>query len=116
MAKILKPSPPSGAIAGIYSMVDQTSGVWKTPANVSLMGFEKPVVTITDEEQELLNIDTLYGKSINAIRHFPEKGIMVWGIRTLAGNDPEWKYVSVKRTVLMIKESIENAVSQFVFD
>lgn len=116
MAKILKPSPPSGAIAGIYAMVDSTRGVWKAPANVSLMGFEKPTVAISSEEQGLLNVDSQSGKSINALRLFPGKGVLVWGTRTLAGNDVEKRYVNVNRTILMIKQSIENTLPQFVFE
>lgn len=116
MAKILKPSPPSGAIAGIYARMDSTRGVWKAPANVSLMGFEKPTVSISSEDQALLNVDSQSGKSINALRLFPGAGVLVWGARTLAGNDPEWKYVPVKRTALMINAAIQNSMSQFVFE
>ncbi|AMQ54769.1 phage tail sheath family protein [Algoriphagus sanaruensis] len=116
MAKFLKPSPPSGAIAGIYALVDSSRGVWKAPANVSLMGFEKPTVTISSEEQGLLNVDSQSGKSINALRLFPGKGVLVWGARTLAGNDHEWRYISVKRTFLMIEESIKSSLGHFVFE
>ncbi len=116
MAKILKPSPPSGAIAGIYAMMDSTRGVWKAPANVSLMGFEKPTVTISSEEQGLLNVDSQSGKSINALRLFPGKGVLVWGARTLAGNDVEKRYVNVNRTILMIKQSIEFILPQFALE
>ncbi|WP_147392185.1 phage tail sheath family protein [Algoriphagus lacus] len=116
MAKILKPSPPSGAIAGIYSQVDSTRGVWKAPANVSLSGFEKPSVAISPAEQETLKVDSYSGKSINALRLFPGEGILVWGARTLAGNDNEWRYVPVKRTALMIKQSTENYLQQFAFE
>ena len=116
MVKILKPSPPSGAIAGAYAMVDSTRGVWKAPANVSLVGFEKPTVTISNEEQGLLNVDSQSGKSINALRLFPGKGVLVWGARTLAGNDLERMYVNANRTALMIKQSIENILPQFAFE
>jgi len=115
MRKILKPVPTSGAIAGIYSMMDRTKGVWKSPANVSLTGFEKPSVSITSQQQMAFNVHSS-GKSINALRLFPGQGTVIWGARTLAGNDPEWKYVPVKRTALMIKGSIENSISQFVFE
>ena len=75
-----------------------------------------PVVNITEREQESLNIDSDGGKSINAIRFFPGKGILVWGARRLAGNDPEWKYIALKRTVMMIEESIRLALQPLVFE
>ncbi len=107
--------PPSPATAGIYALVDRTRGVWKAPANVSLNAVIAPTVKITDKDQESLNVDAT-GKSINAIRGFAGKGIMVWGARTLAGNDNEWRYISVRRFFNMAEESIKKATEPFVFE
>lgn len=106
---------PSAAVAGIYAKVDSNRGVWKAPANESLSSVNEPTVKITHEMQEGLNIDTS-GKSINAIRSFTGKGILVWGSRTLAGNDNEWRYVPVRRFFNMAEESIKKATEQFVFE
>lgn len=108
--------PPSGAIAGVYARVDSNRGVWKAPANVGLNYVVKPTVKITNNEQDSLNVDTTAGKSINAIRSFTGKGILVWGARTLAGNDNEWRYVPVRRFFNMAEESIKKATEQFVFE
>ncbi len=107
--------PPSCAMAGIYARVDSNRGVWKAPANVSVNSCIEPTLKITHAEQENLNIDTS-GKSINAIRTFTGKGIIVWGARTLAGNDNEWRYVSVRRFFNMVEESVGKATEQFVFE
>jgi phage tail sheath protein FI len=108
--------PPSGAVAGVYASVDRDRGVWKAPANVSLSGVIGPVKKITQEEQENLNIDPNAGKSINAIRAFTGKGTLVWGARTLAGNDNEWRYVSVRRLFNMIEESAQKSTAFAVFE
>jgi len=108
--------PPSSAIAGVYARVDRDRGVWKAPANVSLNYVIKPTVQITNTIQDNLNIDTVAGKSINAIRTFTGKGTLVWGSRTLAGNDSEWRYVPVRRFFNMAEESIKKATEQFVFE
>jgi uncharacterized protein len=108
--------PPSSAIAGVYARVDNDRGVWKAPANVSLNYVIKPTVKITNTQQDGLNIDTVAGKSINAIRSFTGKGNLVWGARTLAGNDNEWRYVPVRRFFNMAEESIKKATEQFVFE
>jgi phage tail sheath protein FI len=108
--------PPSSAIAGVYARVDKDRGVWKAPANVSLNYVIKPTVKITNTIQDNLNIDTVAGKSINAIRSFTGKGTLVWGSRTLAGNDNEWRYVPVRRFFNMAEESIKKATEQFVFE
>jgi len=108
--------PPSSAMAGIYARVDSDRGVWKAPANVSLNYVVKPTVQISHEDQRDLNVDTIAGKSVNAIRSFTGKGTLVWGARTLAGNDNEWRYVSVRRFFNMAEESIKKATEQFVFE
>lgn len=108
--------PPSAAMAGIYARVDRERGVWKAPGNVGVLAVLGPVAKITDEEQENLNVDATGGKSINAIRAFTGKGTLVWGARTLAGNDNEWRYVPVRRLFILIEESTRKASAFAVFE
>ncbi len=108
--------PPSGAIAGVYAKVDNLRGVWKAPANVGLNSVNEPVVKLSSKDQEGLNIDEVAGKSINVIRAFTGKGNLVWGARTMAGNDNEWRYVPVRRFFNMVEESVKKATEQFVFE
>jgi phage tail sheath protein FI len=115
--KKLSPTlPPSSAMAGIYANVDSTRGVWKAPANVSVSSIYDVADFVTDEEQGTMNIDPGSGKSVNAIRPFNGKGILVWGARTLDGNSSEWRYVSVRRFFIMVEESTKKATMQFVFE
>lgn len=109
--------PVSPAIAGVYSETDNTRGVWKSPANIRIEGAVDLEVKLTAHEQEDLNIDPGAGKSINVIRNFPGRGkAIVWGARTLAGNDNEWRYISVRRFINMVEESIHNATQWVVFE
>jgi uncharacterized protein len=108
--------PPCGAVAGLYAMVDRTRGVWKAPANVSVSNVIGPKDSFTASELDALNVDVNGGKSINAIRSFTGKGTLVFGARTLAGNDNEWRYVSVRRFFNMVEESVKKATEQFVFE
>ena len=108
--------PPSGAIAGIYAMVDFNRGVWKAPANVSLASTVKPWVKIDNDQQEDLNVDLTGGKSVNAIRAFMGQGTLIWGGRTLAGNDNEWRYISVRRFFNMVEKSLKLATNWAVFE
>lgn len=107
---------PSGAVAGIYARVDRERGVWKAPANVGVRGIIGPTLKVTHEEQENLNVDATSGKSINAIRTFAGRGTMIWGARTLAGNDNEWRYVPVRRLYIFIEESVKKATEFVVFE
>jgi hypothetical protein len=108
--------PPSGAVVGIYAAVDSTRGVWKAPANVGVSNVIGPTVMMNDADQGEINVDVTAGKSINAIRSFTGKGTLIWGARTLAGNDNEWRYVPVRRFFNMVEESVKKASGQFVFE
>lgn len=112
----LSKTPPSGAIAAVYASVDRTRGVWKAPANVSLNAVTAPAINISEILQEDLNVDVIGGKSINAIRKFTGKGTLVWGARTLAGNDNEWRYINVRRFFNMVEESCIKSTMPFVFE
>jgi Bacteriophage tail sheath protein len=108
--------PPSGAVAGIYARVDRDRGVWKAPANVTVTSVIKLTQTFTDVDLGLLNVDPTSGKSINVIRSFTGRGTFVWGARTLAGNDNEWRYIPVRRLFIMIEESAQKSTAFAVFE
>lgn len=106
---------PGAAMAGVMTMVDNNRGVWKAPANVSLNSVVRPAVNISHNEQEDLNAPSS-GKSVNAIRSFVGEGTLVWGARTLDGNNQDWRYINVRRTMIMVEQSVKNATKAFVFE
>ncbi len=109
--------PPSPGVVGQYASVDNARGVWKAPANVSVDLVSRPMIKVTDKQQENLNVDTTGGKSVNVIRSFVGRGsAIIWGARTLAGNSNEWRYVPVRRFFNMVEESVKKATIQFVFE
>jgi phage tail sheath protein FI len=115
LRKRLNLLPPAAAMAGVYSRVDNSRGVWKAPANVTMASVVSPAVNLTSEDQEDLNV-TLQGKSINAIRSFIGEGTLVWGARTLDGNSQDWRYINVRRTMIMLEQSIKAACKAYVFE
>ena len=114
MSEMLNLMPPSSAMAGAYSMVDFTASVAQSPANISLGSVISPTVNINNENQEDLNLP-LNGKAVNAIRSFQGKGVLVWGARTLDGNSKDFRYVSVRRTMTFLEQSVKFAAEAFVF-
>jgi hypothetical protein len=108
--------PPGPAMAGVYAVVDMNRGVWKAPANVGLNAVVSPTVNLRNADQDTLNVDATGGKSINTIRSFPGEGVLVWGARTLDGNSPEWRYINVRRTLIMIEQSAKLAARAYVFE
>lgn len=106
--------PPSGFAAGMWSKIDARRGVWKAPAGVEtgLLGVAGLQYTIEDGEQDVLN-----PLGVNALRARPGFGSVIWGARTLSTNaDPEWRYVPVRRTAIMIEQSIYNGIQWAVFE
>lgn len=105
---------PCPAVAGMMASLDRTQGVWKSPAGIALAGVKAPAVAIDARQQETLNVDAATGLSVNAIRSFPGRGSLVYGARTLAGNDAEWRYVAVRRFVGWLEASITEGLARWV--
>ncbi len=108
--------PATGAIAGLITTIDNNEGVWKAPANASIIGASSLPIRLSDDQQGPLNMDAVSGKSINAIRFFNGLGILVWGARTLDGNSLDWKYLSVRRTMIFLEQSCKLACQAYVFE
>ncbi|MBI4650374.1 phage tail sheath family protein [Candidatus Desantisbacteria bacterium] len=104
--------PPAGLVAGLYSSIDGRRGVWKAPAGTEagLAGVVSLADQVNDIKQDFLNP---YG--VNAIRRMPGAGIVSWGARTLTKN-PEWKYIPVRRTAIMMEVSIYEGIQWAVFE
>jgi phage tail sheath protein FI len=107
---------PCGAIAGVFARTDAQRGVWKAPAGLdaSLRGVPDFSVSLTDPENGELN-----PLGVNCLRVFPGAGRVVWGARTMAGDDrlaSEWKYIPVRRLALFIEESLFRGLKWVVFE
>jgi uncharacterized protein len=112
----LRNFPPCGFVAGIYARTDSTRGVWKAPAGseASLTGAAGLALTMSDSENGQLN-----PLGINCLRSLPVFGNVVWGARTLHGDNSrgsEWKYVPVRRMALFLEETLFSATQWVVFE
>ncbi len=107
--------PASGGMAGVITTIDGQVGVWEAPANTAIVGVVSLPIKLSDSQQGTLNVDSVTGKSINAIRFFNGIGILVWGARTLDGNSNDWRYLSVRRTMTFLEQSCKLAAQAYVF-
>jgi phage tail sheath protein FI len=101
--------PPAAYMAGIWARTDTNYGVIKAPANEvvrSAIGFE---LGLNKAQQELLN-----PQGVNCLRFFPGAGYLVWGARTIS-DDPEWKYLNMRRYFCYLEESIDRGTQWVVF-
>jgi phage tail sheath protein FI len=102
--------PPGGHVLGVYARTDANAGVAQAPANEILEGVIDLAASIDNAKQA-----TLAARGINAIRSFPDRGIRVWGARTLS-SDAQWKYVSVRRLFIFLERSIDEGTQWVVFE
>jgi phage tail sheath protein FI len=102
--------PPSGYVAGVYSRTDEERGVHKAPANEVIRGALGLRYSVTKGEQDILN-----PKGINCIRQMKNRGIRIWGARTIS-SDPSWRYINVRRLFNMVEQSIEQGTQWVVFE
>jgi len=107
---------PCGIVAGVMARTDVQRGVWKAPAGIdaSLNGVDALQVNLTDPENGRLN-----PAGINCLRVFPGTGRVVWGARTMRGDDrfgDEYKYLPVRRLALFLEESLYRGTQWVVFE
>jgi uncharacterized protein len=105
-----RPTPPCGALAGVYARTDALAGVHRSPANEVLRGVLATQFQVSADLQGRLS-----PTGINCLRVFPGRGILVWGARTLS-RDPLWRYVAVRRTLLAIVAQIRLNLQWSVFE
>ncbi len=105
--------PPSGHMAGVYARTDAAVGVWKAPANTSVLGAIGVERRLTDADQDLLN-----PAGVNAFRLPPAGGApRVWGARTTSASlNASWMYISIRRLFNWMEESIAEGIRWAVFE
>lgn len=102
--------PPSGHIAGIYARNDATRGVHKAPANEAVLGAVGLRWALSKADQDQLNDD-----GVNIIRAL-NGAIRVWGARTVGGKANDYKYISTRRYLSYLRESIDEGTQWVVFE
>lgn len=107
--------PPSPAVAGVYAKVDSQRGVFKAPANVTVASVIRATAKIDDSLQAGMNVNPS-GKSVNPIRTISNRGMVVWGARTLDANNLDFRYINVRRFFNFVEESVKKAMYRFVFE
>jgi hypothetical protein len=102
--------PPSGHVAGQIARTDLAVGVHKAPANEVLEWAQDVTVALDEEQHGVLN-----ELGVDVIRALPGRGLRIMGARTVS-SDPSWRYVPVRRLVLMVMKAIDLATQWAVFE
>jgi uncharacterized protein len=104
--------PPGGAVCGLIAATDATRGTWKAPAGLSanLSGAVNTATRLTSDDLDLLNAG-----HVNAIRHAPGAGFVIWGARTRKKTQAD-KYIPIRRTLIHLKKALEDNTEWAVFE
>lgn len=102
--------PPGGHVAGVYVRTSLARGVHKAPVNEVIIG-----ATGVTEAIDAVTQGQLSRQGVNVLREFQDRGLRVWGARTLSA-DAEWKYVNVRRLFIFLERSIELGTEWVVFE
>jgi uncharacterized protein len=100
----------SGAVAGVVARTDMERGVWKAPAGAYIRGASDVTVPLSAEDA-----DRLAPAGVNVVRRLPT-GLAVWGARTLAVAESQWRYVNARRLALFLERSIDEGTRWAVFE
>ncbi|HXH78138.1 phage tail sheath subtilisin-like domain-containing protein [Nocardioides sp.] len=102
--------PPAPFMTGIWARSDNARGVIKAPANEPVRSALDLEIRLNKPQQELLN-----PQGVNCLRYFPGSGFLVWGARTIS-DDPEWKYLNLRRYFNYVEKSIDEGTQWCVFE
>jgi uncharacterized protein len=108
--------PAAPTVAGVLAANDARRGLWKAASDVPLRGVQSLALPLNDDAQHALLLDAEEGKSINPIRAVDGRGLRLWGYRSLAGNDNEWRYFTVCRLLRMVKATLTRACKGLAFE
>ena len=102
--------PPAAYLTGVWARSDNARGVFKAPANEVVRSALDLEIRLNKAQQELLN-----PQGVDCLRFFPGRGFLVWGARTIS-DDPEWKYLSVRRYFNYLEKSVDAGTQWVVFE
>jgi len=100
--------PPSGIMAGIYALTENTVGVHQAPANQPIVGAVDLSVRVTED-----HLGSLNAEAVNCFR--VQRGIRPWGARS-ASSDPDWRYINVRRLFIMLRRAMEVGMAWATFE
>jgi hypothetical protein len=104
--------PPGGAVLGVIARLDATIGVQRAPAGI-IAGIANAVGVQTKfTDTELGDINQA---NINVIRPVVGAGMCIMGARTRKGYGPD-KYVSGRRVLIAVKESLRRSTQYAIFE
>lgn len=111
--------PPSGHVASVFARTDRVAEMWFAPAGLN----RGKLITALDVETEHTRgeRDLMYGynNAVNPIINYPQRGIHIWGQRTLQRKDSALDRINVRMLLIAIKKALagtQGLLNDFLFE
>lgn len=111
--------PPTGHVMAVYARTDRVAETWFAPAGLR----RGKLLTALGLETEHTRgaRDLMYGlnNAVNPIVNFPQRGIHVWGQRTLQRLDSALDRVNVRMLLIYIKKALagpNGLLNEYIFE
>ena len=105
-------TPPGGAVAGVMSRMEYSSGAYRSPAGV--VASLNNVINVDAKYSEAKLAD-LNSKNINVIRPVVGNGVCIMGGRTLKNLGVD-RFIAARRTLINIEQQLQDATQFAVFE
>lgn len=104
--------PPSSYVAGIACSRYINEGFQQPPAGARypLRGITGVKFDITAQQQEVT-----YALGLNPIRKLPNRGVLVWGSRTLS-SDPQFRFVNTRVILNVLLDVMNRSFDDILFE
>lgn len=105
--------PPSGHVAAAFARTDNVAASWFAPAGINRGQLDVLGVRSIYKQGHR---DVLDDNQINPIRFMSGQGIVIWGQETLQSHKSALSNVNVRRLLMLLKNSIKDAVLIGVYE
>ena len=100
-------TPPGGHVAGLYA----STAPARVPSQAAVAGLDDPPLEREFTQDEIAQ---LAAAAVNPLRTIAG-AVRLWGARTLS-DDPDWRYVPVRRYAFYVEASLDAGLQWVVFE
>ena len=111
--------PPSGHVASVFARTDRVSEMWFAPAGLNRGQFMTALDVETEHTRGQRDLMYGYGNAVNPIIKYPERGIYIWGQRTLQRANTALDRINVRMLLIAIKKALagtQGLLNDYLFE
>jgi phage tail sheath protein FI len=111
--------PPSGHVSAVFARTDRVAEIWFAPAGLNRGKLITALGLETEHNRGQRDLMYGFNNAVNPIINFPQRGIHIWGQRTLQRKDSALDRVNVRMLLIAIKKALagpRGLLNEFLFE